>query len=399
MTHFNPDMLSIARNFRGLSQTELIAGMGQSITQASLSKIESGDLKPSDEVIQNLSNALHFPIRFFEHIEKLNALPISLHAYRKKSSTTAKALSRMNAEMMLKMGHVQTLELLTNVPKRKNSLPTFKIGIDVNTPQEAAKKLRSLWVLGNEPLENLTATVEDAGVLVFLCDFKDNNVDGVSLKMHGVSPCVFLNANQPNDRIRFTLAHELGHLVLHRHIQRTTDRDRHKLMEKQAHHFAGAFLLPAETFASEVRMPVTLDDLLLLKRRWGVSVAAITMRLHALGLLDEDGKLALFKRRSARWGGKSEPGDGDRKPEQPRLLRRTVDLLVDENVMPLDAIPRHIGLAAFDIEMLAGLPEGFFQGKSNIVQFARLRTVQTNAEERVGHDSTVVLPFRTPSKT
>jgi transcriptional regulator with XRE-family HTH domain len=85
MTHFNPDMLSIARNFRGLSQTELIAGMGQSITQASLSKIESGDLKPSDEVIQNLSNALHFPIRFFEHIEKLNALPISLHAYRKKA--------------------------------------------------------------------------------------------------------------------------------------------------------------------------------------------------------------------------------------------------------------------------------------------------------------------------
>ena len=122
MTHFNPDMLSIARNFRGLSQTELIAEMGQSITQASLSKIESGDLKPSDEVIHNLSNALHFPIRFFEHIEKLNALPISLHAYRKKSSTTAKALSRMNAEMMLKMGHVQTLELLTNVPKRKNSL-------------------------------------------------------------------------------------------------------------------------------------------------------------------------------------------------------------------------------------------------------------------------------------
>ena len=146
-------------------------------------------------------------------------------------------------------------------------------------------------------------------------------------------------------------------------------------------------------------MPVTLDDLLLLKRRWGVSVAAITMRLHALGLLDEEGKLALFKRRSARWGGKSEPGDGDRKPEQPRLLRRTIDLLVDENVMPLDAIPRHIGLAAFDIEMLAGLPEGYFQGKSNVVQFARLRTVQTNTEERVGQDSTVVLPFRTPPKT
>ena len=64
MTHFNPDMLSIARNFHGLSQTELIAGMGQSITRLHYLKIESGDLKPSDEVIQNLSNALHFPIRF-----------------------------------------------------------------------------------------------------------------------------------------------------------------------------------------------------------------------------------------------------------------------------------------------------------------------------------------------
>ena len=79
-------------------------------------------------------------------------------------------------------------------------------------------------------------------------------------------------------------------------------------------------------------------------------------------------------------------------------ILENIDLLVEENVMPLDAIPRHIGLAAFDIEMLAGLPEGYFQGKSNVVQFARLRTVQTNTEERVGKDSTGVLPFRTPHK-
>ncbi|MFW1924314.1 hypothetical protein ACG90D_19885, partial [Acinetobacter geminorum] len=72
MTHFKHDMLRISLKYRVLIQTELIAVMGQSITQASLSKIESGDLKPSDEVIQNLSNDLHFPIRFFEHIEKLN---------------------------------------------------------------------------------------------------------------------------------------------------------------------------------------------------------------------------------------------------------------------------------------------------------------------------------------
>jgi len=104
-------------------------------------------------------------------------------------------------------------------------------------------------------------------------------------------------------------------------------------------------------FASEMRMPVTLDDLL----------------LYTIGLLDEDAKLALFKRRSVRWGRKSEPGDGDRKPEQPRLLRRTIELLVEENIMPLHSIPRHIGLAASDIEMLTGLQEGYFEGGSNVV--------------------------------
>src|SRR5690606_36508353 len=112
----------------------------------------------------------------------------------------------------------------------------------------------------------------------------------------------------------------------------------------------------------------TLADLLLLKRRWGVSVAAIIMRLKALDLLDDAAATVLFKRRSARWGVKSEPGDADRTPECPRLLRRTVDLLVEERVMPLDAITRHIGLSPNDVESLVGLPSGFFSSKNNVLQ-------------------------------
>lgn len=178
-----------------------------------------------------------------------------------------------------------------------------------------------------------------------------------------------------------------------------SERDRHKQLEQQAHLLAGAFLLPAETFTNEVRTPVTLDDLLLLKRRWGVSVAAIVMRLRALKILDEEAAQSLFKRWSARWGAKSEPGDGDRSPERPRLLRRTVDLLVEENVMPLDSIPRHIGLAAHDIEMLAGLSEGYFQGKSKGVQLARLRSAPSSSNEPVSVEGNTVVPFRfTPKR-
>ena len=103
-----------------------------------------------------------------------------------------------------------------------------------------------------------------------------------------------------------------------------------------------------------------------------------------------------WKRRSARWGAKAEPGDGDRSPEQPRLLRRTIDLLIEENVMPREAISRHIGLAAFDIEKLAGLPEGYLQKKDNVVQFARLRATSADAASPPGAGT--VVPFPTTSK-
>jgi Zn-dependent peptidase ImmA (M78 family) len=241
---------------------------------------------------------------------------------------------------------------------------------------------------------------EGAGVIIIREETGIAQIEGLSAWSEVLGrPFILLSSDKDNGyRSRFDLAHELGHLVLHRYIRRPSERDRHKLLEQQAHRFAGALLLPAENIANEVRLPVTMDDLLLLKRRWGVSATAIIMRLHALELLTEDEKLSLFKRRSARWGAKSEPGDGDRNPEHPRLLRRAIELLVDENVMPLDAIPRHIGLASSDIEMLAGLNEGYFQGKSKVVQFARLKTMSSTSNSR-GEGGNAVVPFRTLQKS
>jgi hypothetical protein len=80
------------------------------------------------------------------------------------------------------------------------------------------------------------------------------------------------------------------------------------------------------------------------------------------------------------------------------LLRRTIDLLVDENVMPLEAIPRHLGLASHDIEMLAGLPEGYFQGRGTVVQLARIRQSADAPASSASAPSTV-LPFRGPRRS
>lgn len=304
MRNFNPDMLGIARNFRGFSQTELIVKMNHSITQASLSKIENGDLKPSAEVVNNLSKSLNFPPRFFEHSERLNALPISLHAYRKQASTTSKALSKMNAEMMLKMNHARTLDLVTDVPTR-HDLVYFKIGQDVSNAEEAATKLRAQWKLGTGPIKDLTAAIEDAGVLVFLCDFEDSNVDGVSLKMQDTAPCIFLNARQPNDRIRFTLAHELGHLVLH------TEPSEH--MEKEANDFAAEFLMPQVSIVDKLGS-INLTHYAILKKEWKVSMAALIYRASSLGTITASQNSYLWRQMATRGYRKVEPNELEREP-------------------------------------------------------------------------------------
>jgi Zn-dependent peptidase ImmA (M78 family)/DNA-binding XRE family transcriptional regulator len=394
---FQQDRLSQILAARRLTQVQLASLVG--VSPATVSKWRAGSQAPEREALDRLAGVVNVTPEWFT---RPTTEKVSLPLFRSNASAHVAARAMLEARLewaqdiaAALMEFVDYPEL--NLPVRSFSEPEEITDEDI---EKAACECRDLWRLGRVAVQDLALAVEGAGVIVIREETGIAQIEGLSAWSTVLGrPLILLSADKDNGyRSRFDLAHELGHLVLHRHIQRTTDRERHKLMEKQAHQFAGAFLLPAETFASEVRMPVTLDDLLLLKRRWGVSVAAIMMRLHSLGLLDEEGKLALFKRRSARWGGKSEPGDGDRKPEQPRLLRRTIDLLVDENVMPLDAIPRHIGLAALDIEMLAGLPEGYFQGKTNIVQFAKLRPNLAAVESQDTKNSTV-LPFRPVSKT
>lgn len=258
----------------------------------------------------------------------------------------------------------------------------------------AATECRELWGLGRGALADIMLAAEGAGVVVAREVTGIPQIEGLSAWSESLGrPIVFLSADKDNGyRSRFDLAHEIGHLVLHRHIEPSKDREHHKQMEKQAHYFAGALLLPAETFAQEIRTPISLDDLLLLKRRWGVSVGAIIMRLKALEVIDAEEHLSLMKRRSARWGMKAEPGDQDRTPERPRLLRRTIDLLAESGVLPFDGVARHVGVSALDIEGLAGLPEGYLSRTPNVIQFARLKPQDPKA--RPPAESGVVVPLR-----
>ena len=393
---FQKDRLSQILAARRLTQVQLASMVD--VSPATISKWRAGTQAPERDALERLSGVVNVTPEWFT---RAPAAKLSLPLFR--SNASAHVAARAMLEARLEWAQDVATALMeyvdypdVNLPSRDYTDPEEITNEDI---EKVASECRDLWRLGRSAIQDLALAVEGAGVIVVREETGIAQIEGLSAWSEVLGrPLILLSADKNNGyRSRFDLAHEVGHLVLHRQIQRTTDNARHKMMEAQAHRFAGAFLLPAETFASEVRVPPTLDDLLLLKRRWGASAAAIIMRLKALELLDEDGVLVLFKRRSARWGAKSEPGDEDRRPEQPRLLRRTIDLLVEEKVMPLEAIPRHIGLAAGDVEALAGLPQGYFQGKTNVVEFARLKSPQKPADDRPAQGSKVV-PFRPVSK-
>ena len=388
---FQRDRLSQVLAGRRLSQVQLASMVG--VSPATISKWRSGDQSPERETLDRLAAVVNVAPEWFT---RPVAAPFSLKYYRSNASAHVAAREMLGARLEWAQDIAIALTEFVdfpkvNVPIREYLTPEEVTAGDI---ERAAAECREFWRLGKSAIQDLALAAEGAGIVLVREETGIAQIEGLSAWSSILErPFILLSADKDNGyRSRFDLAHEIGHAVLHRHIERPTERDRHKLLEQQAHRFAGALLLPAETFAADVRMPLTLDDLLLLKLRWGVSAAAIIMRLHALELLDDDEQISFFKRRSARWGAKAEPGDADRIPEQPRLLRRTIDLLIDEAVMPREAVTSHIGLASSDVEMLTGLPRGYFDGKSNLVQFARLKSEPSTAGGV--QNNSVVLAFK-----
>jgi len=376
---------------RRLSQVQL-AAMAE-VSPPTLSKWCAGTQSPTYEALLRLARVVNASPDWFT---RTPVAKTSLPLFR--SNAAAHKAARQMLEARLEWAQEIALILAEYVDYPEVNVPSFVYKapeeIADSTIEEAASTCRSAWGLGRHAIEDLTLAAESAGIIVVREETGAAKIEGLSAWSTLLErPLVLLSSDKGNAyRSRFDLAHEIGHLVLHRHISHQKAQAQHNELERQAHRFAGALLLPAETFAAQVCVPPALDDLLILKRRFGASVAAMIMRLAALEIIDERIKTQLFKQRSIRWGAKSEPLDDERLPEKPCLFRRTIELLIAEYVMPTHTIPKHIGLSATDLESLAGLPSGYFDGKVHhaFVEFARLKDKQSTDKSFGG----TVVPFR-----
>ncbi|MFJ5699002.1 helix-turn-helix domain-containing protein [Arthrobacter sp. NPDC093139] len=299
------DVILAARQAAGITQQELREALG--VTQAALSRYENNLRTPDEETLAKLGEALGLSADFLNHSFRLQgAIAADAHMRRQKS-TKASDWKRMEAR--LNLVRMQSSYLFERLPMHaENHVPTFDP--DSVGPAEAAAHVRAQWRLPIGPVRNLVRWIESAGVLVIEEDFGTRRMDGLS-QWASEYPVILLNATLPTDRKRLTLAHELGHLVLHSNY---ADLD----MEEQANQFAAEFLMPERVISPSLG-GISLGKLVDLKREWGVSMQALFERAYRLGKVSTEDRLKFYRAMNARGWKTSEPGSDELAPEQASL--------------------------------------------------------------------------------
>lgn len=318
---FNPSLVVVARQSRQLSQTGLAKKM--SLNQGHLSKIENGQISPSKDIVEKLSSVLEYPSGFFYQGEQIIGLPMSVHPpkHRKKANVSQRDLEYVHAKTNIRMIHIKKLLQSVDV-EAEYPLPHLDPEEYDDDIERIASLLRKTWLIPPGPINNLTAAVEKAGVIVILCDLEGIAIDGLSIFRHGYPAFIFLNKSQPADRMRFTIAHELGHLVMHR----TPSPN----MEQQANDFASAFLMPKDDIKKYFTSKINLPLLASMKKVWKISMAAIAMRAKTLGVITKDQSTYLWKSISQHGYRLHEPANLDFEYDFPTTLPEILKAHIDQ---------------------------------------------------------------------
>jgi Zn-dependent peptidase ImmA (M78 family)/DNA-binding XRE family transcriptional regulator len=274
MNRFNPDMMVLAREWLGMSQSAFAEAIGS--TQATVSRYESGLITPPDEHLSRIAETLDRPVSFFFLEERMYGASSMFH--RKKKNLTVKEEKRIHAQVNELRIRASILLLEAEIESR---FSFHRLALDEQGPEKTAQTLRQLWQLPGGPIRSVVGAIERAGGIVFRCPFGTDKVDGISqwpLDCDHVPPVLFVRDDCPGDRQRFTLCHEVAHLVMH-HLP--TDDP-----ESEADRFASEFLMPAREIAPELGR-LTLQKAAALKCYWKVSMAAIIRRAFDLGKISE----------------------------------------------------------------------------------------------------------------
>jgi Zn-dependent peptidase ImmA (M78 family)/transcriptional regulator with XRE-family HTH domain len=340
-----------ARKAAGLSLRALADRAG--VTAMAISKYEGGKSTPSSRVLLDLSKALGVRTEYFFRPVKIELQEMK---HRKHSRLPKKALDQIEGDVKEQLERFMELEqLLPNGPVQAFKLPEH-LPAPIATLDEVeavARDLRTSWGLGIDPIPVLTGMLEERGIKVFQSQAINNRFDGMAATVDGI-PVVVVGRGWPGDRQRFTLAHELGHLVLQGRLAPDVEE------EAAANRFAGAFLAPADEVRKELgekRVWLEPRELEVLKKTYGLSMQGWMHRAKDLGILPDTHYVEMRKFFSSRGWNKTEPGE-QYPPERPQLFDQLVYRALGQDLISESKAAELLRMPLTEFQKKRNMPSG-----------------------------------------
>ncbi len=332
-----PKLIELARVGAGLTQGQLAKKLGKS--QPFVSQVERGEKVIPQSLLPLWCSTCGIPESFL--LARRPPLDDSVAAmvHRKMKTLPVKPHNLANAQVKMRVLEIDALFSEVDVLP---SLDFPRVPVETG-PADAAAHLRRVWRVPSGPLPNLVGLVESAAVPVVLMDCFHRKQSATSHRGVWCDWVITLNGSHPASRRRFTLAHEVGHIVLGHETTVPTDEIERSMLEAQADAFASELLMPTADARRELRT-VDFRRLVMLKQRWSVSIAFLIRRALDVGTISPERRKRLEIELSTQPGGRSrEPAEFE--AEEPNLVRRVIDAL------------KQAGLSTADIADLAGMIE------------------------------------------
>ena len=346
------------------------------VTTTSVSAYENGHWSPSPEVFEQIAVKLNYRPEFFFRQETGPLVEIEQTIFERSRSSTTKLTRRRARHFRTWLREIlQYIEQFVTVPAPNvPRAPRHWFELDATAIEDAARNTRRFWNLGDGPISNVTLLAEKNGIIMTMVPMNASDLDAFSTwDPIDQRPYIVLGTDTPSPfRTRYSVCHELGHLILHREVtpQQFNELRYFKMIELQADRFAAAFLTPASSFSTDITAP-TLDVFRTLKARWRVSIKMMVRRAHELDILDRKEARALYISYNRRGWNRVEPLDEESEVETTRLVRRTVEAVVENNVLERSQLVAALPFNREDIEQLACLPHGYLDDESAYNQAIR----------------------------
>lgn len=364
---FSGNRLKEAREARLLTPLALSEMVG--VTRASISAYEHGKHNPSLEILERIATVLKLKTEFFLQPDEPPQKEVVFE--RSRSSTTKAARTRARHRRTWLRKTMQYLTQFVEIPQP--NIPDFALmpnswaSTSRSQIEAMARDARRYWKMQDGPIGNVTLLAENNGIIVCLIPMNADKLDAFSLwDPADGRPYIALGSDtQSAFRTRFTIAHELAHLILHKNLSdsETQDPTTLKTLERQADQFAASFLTPASAFSDDVRVP-TLEQFRMLKPRWKTSIKMMIHRASELDIINREEARRLYISYNRRGWNISEPLDETEKYEKPRLPRKVFETIVDSGILQAEQIAAALPFDPEDIEELAVLPGGYLYEES-----------------------------------